>query len=341
MITRDRLLVTLADGRFHSGQVLGAQLGVSRSAICKHVRAIAALGLDVQAVTGKGYRLARPLELLDASQVLAHCGDDPAGRPARLDILYDVDSTNQYLLERVKQGAPSGYAVLAERQRQGRGRRGREWQSPFGENIYLSLLWQFGGGIAQASGLTLALGIGVVQALRDIGLADAALKWPNDVVWRDQKIAGVLVELAGDMSGPCHAVIGIGLNLYLPPAAAQAITQPWADVETALGARISRNRAAGRLLHHTLHVLERYRHAGLAPFLDEWRQLDSVCNRAIELRTDAGAVAGIARGIAADGALIVERDGRRQHFSFGEISLRIAPPPVRRPDNTRSTRGQL
>jgi BirA family biotin operon repressor/biotin-[acetyl-CoA-carboxylase] ligase len=337
MSTRDHILVTLADGRFHSGQALGAQLGISRSAIFKHVQAIAALGLEVQAVTGKGYRLARPLELLDADQVLASCGDDPAGRPTRLEILHDVDSTNQYLLERAKQGAPSGAAVLAERQRHGRGRRGRAWQSPFGENIYLSLLWQFNGGIAQASGLTLALGIGVVQALRDLGLTDARLKWPNDIVWRDQKIAGVLVELAGDISGPCHAVIGIGLNLYLPPAAAQAIDQPWADVETALGNGVSRNRAAGRLLHHTLQVLARYARGGLAPFLDEWRQLDAVCNRAIELHTEAGSIAGIARGIAADGALIVERDGQREQFAFGEISLRVAlPPATPRPATTRT-----
>lgn len=334
MSTRDRLLVMLADGRFHSGTSLGRQLGLSRSAIHKQIRSLEELDLAVQAVTGKGYRLARPLELLDGARILS-TGGLAGERLARVEVLPDIDSTNQYLLALARRGAPSGYAVFAERQRAGRGRRGRAWQSPFGENVYMSLLWRFDTGIAAMAGLTLAIGVGVVRAVRALGVDDACLKWPNDVIWHDRKLAGVLVEVAGEVNGPCAAVIGIGLNLYLPRPAAARVTQPWCDLETALGRRAARNAAAGVLLRETVTALERYRHGGLAPFVDEWRALDGMRDRAVELHTDAGVVRGAARGIDGDGALIVESGGERRRYPCGEVSLRLTGRVARGADLTR------
>lgn len=324
MRIRDDLLSVLADGCFHSGQSLGTRFGMSRSAINKHMQAIEALGLSVQAVTGKGYRLARRLELLDAQRILAYCGDGQRDRLTGIEILCDVDSTNRYLLEAARQRAPSGRAVFAERQWRGRGRRGRDWQSPFGENLYFSFLWRSDAGIEGLAGLTLAIGVAVARTAGDLGLQDVGLKWPNDVLWNDRKLAGVLVEVAGEAQGPCAAVIGVGLNLFLPRAAAARVTQPWIDVETAIGRRVSRNEAAGRLVHHILEMLPRFEQSGLTPFLADWRALDCVRDRRIDLHSDAGVMPGIARGVDDSGALLVDMEGQRRRFAFGEISLRLA-----------------
>ena len=187
---RQTLITLLSDGQFHSGEQLGEQLGISRAAVSKHMAALKELGLDLFSLTGKGYRLAVPMALYDEAQLQALAPMAP------VHCFPVIDSTNQYLLERVNQ-LSSGESCLAECQTAGRGRRGKPWVSPFGCQLILSMYWRLEQGMAAAMGLSLAVGVAVVQALESLGYPGVELKWPNDLYYQGRKLAGILVEMSG------------------------------------------------------------------------------------------------------------------------------------------------
>ena len=223
-----KILNLLADGEFHSGTELSAALAVSRAAVWKYLHSLSELGLEINAVSGKGYRLEKALELLSAQQIKESLSLKTLSLLSKLEIHPQIQSTNTYLAECAKT-VQSGRVCFAESQTAGRGRRGRQWVSPFGSNLYLSILWQFDNGFAAISGLSLAIGVAVVRALSEIGINEIGLKWPNDIYWQHKKLGGILIEVSGESSGECHAIIGLGLNLYLPEKETTGITQPWTD----------------------------------------------------------------------------------------------------------------
>jgi BirA family transcriptional regulator, biotin operon repressor / biotin---[acetyl-CoA-carboxylase] ligase len=231
-----KILTLLADGEFHSGTELAEVLGISRSAICKQLKGLSELGLHHAAVSGKGYRLDKPLELLTHSRINAVLSEQNKALISTLEIHDTLNSTNSYLMERSQQNAPSGFICFAEHQTAGKGRRGRQWVSPYGNNIYLSILWRFQyGGIAVTAGLSLAMGVAVIRALRQHNIHDVGLKWPNDIYYQGKKLGGILIEVSGETDGPCAAVIGLGLNLFLPETQTQSITQAWTDLTRIIG----------------------------------------------------------------------------------------------------------
>lgn len=322
MMATQRVLQHLADGRFHSGAQLGAALGVSRSAVWKQIQRLAELGLDVHAVRGRGYRLAEPLELLDAEIIRQALPPESQTLLRRLEVQFDLDSTNRYLRQA---GAPAGHVCLAERQTGGRGRRGRKWVSPFGSNIYLSAAWRFGGSAAALSGLSLALGVATARALERAGVAGVGLKWPNDLLWQQRKLGGLLLELFGEACGPCDVVVGVGLNVAMPAADAALVDQPWTDLRSILGDTCpGRNRMASLLLAELLPALARYEQDGLTPFLDDWRRLDVAAGREVRLQLARESVTGTAVGVDASGALLVRSGATTRRFASGEISMRLA-----------------
>lgn len=318
-----RLLEILADGRFHSGEVLGEKLGISRTAVWKALRSCAELGVELHAVPGRGYRLAAALELLHGDAVVESMGEASRKLLGRLEIHRDLDSTNRHLMRQAAGGAASGHVCLAERQTAGRGRRGRHWVSPFGANLYLSVLWRFEAGPACLGGLSLAVGVGMVRALQGVGIRRVGLKWPNDVVWEGRKLAGVLVEMSGESAGPCHVVVGVGLNVRMPKGPGEAIDQPWVDVGTvAEGKSASRSRLAGLVLDQVLQVLAGYQHTGLKPYLEDWSRLDVCAGRPVVLESQGRRLVGEARGVSPDGALILRSNGVERSYQSGEVSLR-------------------
>jgi BirA family biotin operon repressor/biotin-[acetyl-CoA-carboxylase] ligase len=322
MSLRQALLNILADGRFHSGKDLGVALGVSRTAVWKQLKSLEKLGVGLYAVSGKGYRLERPLELLDLDLITNAMGAEAKALLATAEIHEDIDSTNRYLMARAEQGAVSGTACLAERQHAGRWRRGRTWISPFGGNIYLSLLWRFSGSSAALMGLSLAMGVAVARALQDEGLVRPDLKWPNDVLSRGRKLAGILIEMSGEAAGPCRVVIGVGLNVRMSLPEPLMIEQPWINLEEAIGARVSRNHVAGRLLHHLLLALSRFESGGLQAFIHEWRSLDALAGQPIHLQLPHAMLSGIALGVDDSGALVVTDNGVTTSYQAGEVSIR-------------------
>lgn len=319
------LLQLLADGRFHSGEQMARHAGVTRGAVWKALQGLRELGVVMHAVSGRGYCLVTPCELLDVNAIAGAM--PPVTRAAlhALTLLPTVDSTNAWLM---RQGVGDGAtACLAEHQAAGRGRRGRQWCSPFGGNLYLSLRCRFDEGMGRLAGLSLAVALAVVRALREAEIKDIGVKWPNDIYWQGRKLGGILLEVAGESSGPCWVVMGIGLNVSMPPTAGGQIDQPWTDLAS-IRAGLSRNRLAGRLLHHLLEVIAVFQRHGLAAFEQEWRGVDWLYGKPLRLLQPDGEKDGIGRGIAADGSLLLEVAGKLQSHSFGEISVRLQDAPV-------------
>lgn len=315
------VLRLLADGEFHSGEALARALDVSRASVWNAVRELEAMQLDVYKVHGRGYRLPQPLSMLDRAEVERHLGAE-AERFA-LDIRAGVDSTSTLLLERAAAGAPAGAVVAAEWQAAGRGRFGRAWHAGVGGALAFSLLWRFAQGAGALSGLSLAVGVALARALEAAGARGVALKWPNDVLWRDAKLAGILTELQGDALGPTAAVIGVGLNVRLSEATRGRIGQAAADMETACGAAPDRNQLLARLLAELHGVLEAFAVRGFAPLRAEWQRYHAHQGRQVTLWLPGGAAErGRARGVGEDGAFVLETRAGTKRYHSGEISLR-------------------
>ncbi len=324
-MVKTTLLPLLADGEFRSGQVLADALGISRTAVWKQLARLEELGLAIESVKGRGYRIPGGLELLDESAVRAALAPAAAGLLGDLVILEEVDSTNAEVLRRLEAGAGSGLVCSAERQLAGRGRRGRSWVSPFARNLYLSLAWEYHQGAAALEGMSLAVGVAVVRALRACGVEDIRLKWPNDLLSGEAKLGGILLEMAGDAAGTCQVVVGVGLNVAMPDAAAGEIDQAWTDLGR-LGAEPAprRNRLLAALLNELLPLVAEFEARGFEPWRDEWNALDAYAGRPVVLHTGSQAVAGNARGVDERGALQLETSGGMQSIYGGEITLRSA-----------------
>ncbi len=319
-----KILKQLADGEFHSGTELAELLSVSRSAICKQLNGLSVLGLQHAAVSGKGYRLDRPLELLDNTQINAELTPAQQAAISVLEIHDTLPSTNTYLVEASQQGALSGFVCFSEHQTAGKGRRGRQWVSPYGSNLYLSILWRFQqGGMASTAGLSLAIGVAVIRALRAQGFSEAGLKWPNDIYCQGKKLGGILIEVSGESDGPCAAVIGLGLNLFLPETQAHAITQAWTDLTKLLGGKaLPRNELAGQLLKQLLTVLMTYETTGIAAYIEEWRQYDCLKDQSATLYIGQQQIQGTVMGIDQQGLLLLKkREGTIQAYASGEVSF--------------------
>jgi BirA family biotin operon repressor/biotin-[acetyl-CoA-carboxylase] ligase len=323
-----KILSLLADGEFHSGTELADALGISRSAIWKQLSGLAELGLQHSAVSGKGYRLDNPLELLDVSKINEVVTDQAGVLISSFEIHDQIDSTNRYLVERSQNNGLSGSVCFAEYQTAGKGRRGRQWVSPYGSNIYLSILWRFQQGPAAISGLSLAIGVAVIRALKQHQISNIGLKWPNDIYSQGKKLGGILVEVSGETDGPCSAVIGLGLNLFLPETQAEGITQAWTDLSKITGqSQLSRNQLAGILLNHLLPVIAEYESVGIQAYLDEWRSYDCLSGKSATLFIGQQQFEGIVQGIDDNGMLLIKRpDGNVQTFASGEVSFNSSAP---------------
>jgi len=313
----NQLLHLLADGQFHSGTALGQHLNMSRAAVWKQLKGVEALGVKLHRVRGRGYRIAGGLDLLDVEAIQRQL---PLLDPTfNVQLHMSLPSTNQTLMQRQQQQSIHGEVVLAEVQTSGRGRLGRQWQSPFGQNIALSLGWQFSGGAAALEGLSLAVGLALTQALADLGVQQVQVKWPNDLLVDGKKLAGILLEMRGDTTGPCHVVIGIGLNVHLTHD--DAIDQPWVSL-TQLGYRLSRNNIVAHILLRLSQHLHRFVQYGFTALRDEWQQHHYYQDQKVQLLLPGRSVEGICRGVNLAGALIMEHDGVVKAYSGGEISLR-------------------
>lgn len=311
-----------------SGDALARESGQTRAAVWKRIGLLREAGVPIVARPGVGYALAQPVCLLDADAITARLSAAARARLASLEVRWSVDSTNAQLLGRPMPGALAE-VLLAERQTGGRGRRGRDWQSPLAAHLYLSLQRGFEGGLARLGGLSLVAGVAAVEAVHGLGFGAAQLKWPNDLVVAGpgglRKLGGILVEGGGEHAGPVRAVLGIGINVRMPAAQAALIDQPWTDLaECADGAAPTRDALAAAVLGAWLPALDLFDREGLAPFRERFARVDALSGTEVDIHIGNGTVRGIAAGIAGDGALQVEVDGAPRAFHAGEVSVRRA-----------------
>ncbi len=324
--TQKKILSLLADGSFHSGTALADILHISRSAVWKQLQSLTVFGIEIIALTGKGYKLAQPLELLSGEKITAALSPSVNALISTLEIYPQIDSTNRYLVELARTHAKTGSVCFAESQTAGKGRHGRQWVSPFGKNIYLSILWRFNNDLSCLSGLSLAVGVAVVRSLNALGINDIGLKWPNDIVWQGKKLAGILIEVSGEASGQCTAVIGLGLNVCLAAKHAQSIEQPWTDLQQITPeANYSRNALASGLLNQLLPVIAHFETDTLSHYLAEWRSYDANFGKQVNVYLGKQQIDGLVCGINAQGLLLLKNAaGEMKTFASGEISFHPA-----------------
>jgi len=316
-----QLLKLLADGKLHSGEELGARLGVSRTAVWKQLAVWRKRGLEIDVVPGKGYCLPAPLEWWVKEALWAGLGPIAASSIRELIIEGRVASTNDVVLERLRANKISGVVCLTEEQTAGRGRRGRQWLSPFGVNFYGSIGWVFRE-ITLVEGLSLAVGVAVVRALNRYGVLNAQLKWPNDIVVGDAKLGGVLIELQAEAEGPCLVVIGVGLNFHLPAGASEVLGRSVTDVCVQTGFPLRRNELGSLLLDELLLLLHDYPDHGFAGVQGEWMLHDALRDMEVVVSGLDKELNGIARGVDAQGALQIETTQGMVALHGGEVSLR-------------------
>ena len=315
------VLHVLADGQFHSGEALAHQFKVTRATIWNAVQHAENLGIEIFSVRGRGYKLPLAINLLDKNAVLKAIGEQRAW--FSLEVLDEVASTNTYLMQ--NKHAAHATCVAAHVQTNGKGRRGRTWVSQLGASLTFSLLWRFQCGAAALPGLSLCVGVALIRALRDFEVNSAQLKWPNDVLVDGKKLAGILIELQGDLEGPSVAVIGVGINLdfnsSLPKNMLESIDQPAIDLVSVKA--IDQNVLLGAMLKHLAHVLSGFEASGFVALRDEWLTYHAYENKPVRMLLPNGTdVKGQVQGVAEDGILLVETALGLQRFSAGEISLR-------------------
>ena len=317
------ILRLLTDGKFHSGETIANHFNVSRATVWNAIQHAESLGVEVFSVRGRGYKLPQPLKLLDEQAILNAIGEQRAW--FKLEVHDHLESTNSYLMKKISSGQAHASCVVANLQTKGRGRRGRSWLAGLGASLTFSLLWRFQCGASALSGLSLAVGVALIRALHSLGITQAQLKWPNDVLIGREKLAGILIELQGDMEGPSAAVIGVGINLNLPTNIKQQIDQPATDLASITPIIINPNKLLGLLLKYLAEVLSDFEQHGFTQIRDEWTKHHAYHLKPVKmLHPDGRETIGNLVNVAEDGILLVSTALGEQRFSSGEISLRAA-----------------
>jgi BirA family biotin operon repressor/biotin-[acetyl-CoA-carboxylase] ligase len=321
------LIKILSDGHFHSGEEIGTALGVSRAAVWKKLQKLEAMNIPFNSVKGKGYRLPEAVTLLD-EQTLMDYGF-PQNIFDEITIDLSLDSTNNAMMQAAENNLTSRKICFAEMQTLGRGRRGRTWVSPFAQNLYFSVLWPFSQGIAAIQGLSLAVGLSVHRAMKEMGVVNSGLKWPNDILADYQgekaKLGGILIELTGDVTDACQVVIGVGLNLNVRIQDQAHIDQAAVGVKQ-LGISVDRNKITATVVSHLVEVLKSFSETGFAPLKQEWNDADMFRGCDTKLILPSSEIHGKCAGVNEKGELALDTEQGIQMFNAGEVSLRLDGP---------------
>lgn len=319
------ILRLLDDGEFHSGVLLARQLQCSRAKISKALKDVDVLGIDLTKLCGRGYRWENPVLWLNANSIFRDFGIN--SKFFDLKIFDFVDSTNNFLLsdlEKKQSNIDRIPVAIAELQTNGRGRLGRSWYSGLGDSLTFSLRWRFEHGISALSGLSLVIGVAIIRVLKSFSINNVSLKWPNDILFYHQKLAGVLIELRGEIFGPSYAVIGIGINFKLSGIIKSSIEQKVIDLFTITGERMDRNLILGALLSELRNILTDFEKQGFTYFREEWISYHAYEGKAVYLTLPNSAVIeGIVDGVSDDGALCLITNTGRSSYTAGDVSVRL------------------
>ena len=317
----DTLLRLLADGKFHSGQSIAIELGVSRTAIWKMIQKIQSWQLEVYSVRGRGYQIPGGLKLIDEATLAARVRQN--NRLFRqVKVLTSIDSTADYLARDWKQSPGEGRVCIAEHQTKGRGRKGRPWVSPFARNLYFSIGVQLPLGLSALGGVSLAVGICLCRLLNRVSHQKISIKWPNDLLLGGRKLAGILVEASGDSNDSSFLNIGVGLNWNMPEPLGSEIDQPWCNLSKVLSPQISRNQVLADMLLALDQSLRNYLDSGLDSFISDWPDLSACFEQRVTIFRANQQFEGVETGIDSSGALRLKTGRGTELILSGEVSLR-------------------
>lgn len=312
------ILALLSDSKFHSGEELGEALGITRAAVWKQLKKLETMGLVIHSVKGRGYRLPAPLELLSSSTL------EEYGLPetVALQLKFDTESTNNDAKQYIAMNRPLPVLLATERQTQGKGRRGRQWEGGLAKNLMMSFVWRFESGPSVIEGLSLAVGVAVARVLKKVGVPNPGLKWPNDVQVDGKKLCGILLEMVADQD-VCHVIIGIGMNVEMDDKTMAQVDQPWTDLTSRLPQRPSRNQILAELAQELVVVCQAFETGhGMKLYQSQWQAHDVLYNQNITVTSVHQTRHGVARGIDEKGALLMEENGEIVALHGGEISVR-------------------
>jgi BirA family biotin operon repressor/biotin-[acetyl-CoA-carboxylase] ligase len=321
MNVKDSLLKAFAKAgsSYISGSALAEQLGVSRNAVWKAVKALTADGYDIVS-SASGYRLSESTNKLSAEMIAPHLRTEDLGRV--LTVLDEVDSTNNAAKKLASAGAVHGTTVTAERQTGGKGRLGRTFVSPPGTGVYMSVIVRPDFGLDVASMITSAAAVAAARAVEKLSGADVQIKWVNDLYMNGRKICGILTEasLGMEMSSLDYAVIGIGVNVRSVRAEFDSELQSVAtSVEDETGLKLDRSALCAEILNELEVWLGRVTDRG---FLPEYRRRELLTGHEITASVGGQTMSGLATGVDDNANLIVQLpDGTERHLSSGEASL--------------------
>ncbi len=317
-----KLLEALADGLCHNGNALGAQLGVSRTAVWKQIKQLINLGLPIIRLPKIGYRLPRPMTLLNEQTIKQHLLNFGYTEPMNVHLFASLDSTNR-LLKDIPISSTTD-VCCAETQTQGRGRFGRHWHSPFGENIYCSSRWHFNCDLSRLSGLSLVVSLAVVATLNTFyDHGDIYIKWPNDLLWQGKKLCGSLIEMFAESNGGVDVIIGIGLNVNSATNEHHLPDTLWCSLYEITGKQFDRNAIIASLMLHLGRYLGLFMEQGFIAFIQTWQQFDYLHGQLINVSQLSGQLSGMAAGVNEAGQLIlIDKAGTIHHLSAGDTSLK-------------------
>ncbi|MDO6642124.1 MULTISPECIES: bifunctional biotin--[acetyl-CoA-carboxylase] ligase/biotin operon repressor BirA [unclassified Shewanella] len=314
-VKKKQILALLDHSDYVSGEQIAQKVGLSRTAVNNHISQLLDYGVDIYSVKGKGYKLSNPLPLFDEAKLLAAIDN-------RCFYFDDINSTNAFMLQHADE-LKTGDICIAEYQSAGRGRRGRNWVSPYGHHVYASIFWRLNQGMNAAMGLSLIVGCSIVKTLEKYGVENLGLKWPNDIYKDNKKLAGILIELSGHSLDECNLVIGFGINMSMSNKHAEAIDQPWSDL-SALAEMPNKTDLMIDLHQQLKSDLRLFELQGLTPFIPQWEKHDLFIHKEVDLIMAPHSLSGICRGIDQQGAILLEINGNITSHIGGEISLRAS-----------------
>jgi len=307
----------LSHGQFYDGNSIGEQLNISRTAVWKIIKKLGAYGVPITATKGKGYSLLDQFILLDQKKITSQINSEII-----IDVFESISSTIDYLQPFVSERKPR--ICITEMQTNGVGRFQRQWHSPFGKNIYLSLLFPFDNDISELIGLSLVIALAINNAITNCYQLKHAtkIKWPNDIFYDDKKLAGSLIQIHAETNGFCNAIISAGINVNMTDDDDNMIKQNWTSVRNENQQYNDRNDLCIELINNLLQYIEQFKQHGLAIFTEQWLANDYLLNKQIKVRSGNDVVEGIAQGINSQGHLLLQLgDGSQPSFSSGDTTI--------------------
>lgn len=327
MSTKSKLLIRLKDNRHKwiSGEELSMELGISRTAVWKHIKTLKSEGHRILSAPKKGYRLEKTADLIIMDELQAQLRTRVMGRPA-IHIFDRTDSTNLQAKILAEQGAAEGTLVVADTQSSGRGRRGRTWHSPAGRNVYASLILRPTLTPSQAPQITLMTAVALAETLNSIPPLEAKIKWPNDVMVGEKKIAGILTEISTDMEAVDYVVVGFGVNVN---SRHEDIPEEIRTIATSIlmenGVETSRSSLICDLMENFEAVYDLLLDSGFGPVMSHWRRMSDIIGRRVQVDVMGTRHYGVVEGVDDDGVLILRDDNGAAHRILSGDVTRVRP----------------